>query len=38
VTDLQIWAVILGVGALLVIGAAWVLRDDPRFNPPEDTP
>ena len=37
-TDLQTWAAILGVGALLVIGAAWVLRDEPQFNPPEDMP
>ncbi len=36
-TDLQVWAMILGVILALVFGAAWVLRNDPRFNPPSDT-
>ena len=37
-SDIQIMLLFIAVGFALVIGAAWVLRNDPRFNPPEDTP
>jgi hypothetical protein len=38
VTDIQIMIAFIAGGFALVLGAGWVLRNDPRFNPPEDTP
>ena len=36
-SDVHILMIIIGVVFASVLGAAWVLRGDPRFNPPGET-
>jgi len=36
-SDVHIFMIIIGGIFALVLGAAWALRGDPRFNPPGET-
>ena len=36
-SDVHIFLVFLGIFFAIVLGSAWVLRNDPRFNPLGET-